>query len=100
MISQEEIDIIKGHLTEEEAIQIHNENLDVPSKELLQCFICKGWHRRGDGDFVYHSSIPADRKVVCTNHAGVRDWYERLLEESRERLKEMENENEHSQSGS
>lgn len=43
------------------------------------CFVCHTELFREDfGSWVYHSSVGA----VCKKHPGVKEWYNKLLEES------------------
>jgi len=48
------------------------------SEDIMTCSVCKKQHKRHETDkYVYHSSVG----VVCIDHKGVKEWYEKLLKE-------------------
>lgn len=47
--------------------------------EKVKCNVCKKIHKRTEIDkWVYHSSFG----VVCLNHYGVKEWYEKLFSDA------------------
>ena len=49
---------------------------------LPPCKVCKRVWKRGDSDkWVYY-----DGEVVCLHHHGIKEWYQRKLEEAQKSL--------------
>lgn len=48
------------------------------------CRICGDWHIQQDtADYVYHQSMG----IVCAKHHGVKEYYEKLISEANQTLK-------------
>lgn len=71
---------------------MNNQNLDGPQsvgEYVGDCVICKRHHFRpknwNDIDWVYHESAG----VVCKHHHGVKEWYQKLLDELDRKLQDL-----------